>query len=474
MGKLNYVNNVINKLNDMSLSIFESFNSYIKKLRVKKKITNNAYINEYNVCDIFGIVINSCNDNTTLRDSANKNSNFNDSHLSTMYYWLKKVYDTDILDDMYYKIYQFSECIVKSIFISCNDQLINIYKNYNVLAGDGTISNVSFKNDHGKNIASYTNSIIMNTLTNLVYDHRIQFDNNELKGILDTKLTKSDIIILDRGYSKLAFMNKLAGRTNFVIRLTKNLLIYKKFMKTNKNYMTIKHNGYNIKLIKYLVDNNTRNIIKDRYANDKGEEDNDKFFVIATNLTDLSFDQITQLYKKRWSIEVCNKYIKSNFNIRHIVRQYNSSQPIKKISFYASLSILLYNIIMLEKILLERKYYYEHQKMTEYNFSKNVTLYKQYLIDSVNPCNKKILLSKKQKEHRLTVNKRSKLKKKNTNNNKKRGKYKSLDKMVKLNNRDDIILQIKEYYKKIKKINNSRQNKIVLMKIMNINSNNTT
>ena len=232
----------------------------------------------------------------------------------------------------------------------------------------------------------------MNTLTNLVYDHRIQFDNNELKGILDTKLTKSDIIILDRGYSKLAFMNKLAGRTNFVIRLTKNLLIYKKFMKTNKNCMTINHNGYDIKLIKYLVDNNTRNIIKNRYATDKREEDNDKFFVIATNLTDLSFDQITQLYKKRWNIEVCNKYIKSNFNIRHIVKQYNSLQPIKKISFYTSLSILLYNIIMLEKILLEKKYYYEHQKITEYNFSKNVTLYKQYLIDSINPCNKKILL----------------------------------------------------------------------------------
>ena len=31
--------------------------------------------------------------------------------------------------------------------------------------------------------------------------------------------------------------------------------------------------------------------------------------------------------------------------------------------------------------------------------------------------------------------------------------------MAKLNNRDDIILQIKEYYKKIKKINDSRQNK---------------
>ena len=46
--------------------------------------------------------------------------------------------------------------------------------------------------------------------------------------------------------------------------------------------------------------------------------------------------------------------------------------------------------------------------------------------------------------------------------------------MAKLNNRDDIILQIKKYYKKIKRMNDSRQNKIVLMKIMNINSNNTT
>ena len=372
-----------------------------------------------------------------------------------------------MLDDMYYKIYHFSECIDKSIFISYNDPLTNIYKKYNVLAGDGTVSNVSFKNNHGKNMASYTNSIIMNTLTNLVHDHRIQFDNNELKGILDAKLTKSDIIILDRGYSKLAFMNKLADRTNFVIRLTKNLLIYKKFMKANKNSMIIKHNGYDIKLTKYLVDNNTRNIIKNRYANDKGEEDNYKFFVIATNLTDLTFDQITQLYKKRWSIEVCNKYIKSNFNIRHIVRQYNSSQTIDKISFYTSLSILLYNIVMLEKILSERKYYYEHQKLIEYNFSKNVTLYKQYLIDSVNPCNKKILISKERKEHRLTVNKRVKLKKKNTNNNKKRGKYKSLDKMAKLNDRDDIILQIKKYYRKIKKMNNISQNENVLINITN-------
>lgn len=456
MGKLKYTKHIINKLNDLSLSIFNSFYSYIKKLRIK----NNTVSNVYDIKDLFGIIINSCSDNATLRGSINKNSNFNDSYLSTLCYWLNKLYASDLLYDMYYKIYHFSECIDKSIFISNNDPLIDIYNEYNVLAGDGTISNTSFKNNNGKNMASYTNSIIMNTLTNLVYDHCIRFDNNELKGILNAKLTKSDIIILDRGYSKLTFMDKLADRTNFVIRLTKNLLIHKKIVKANKNSMIIKHNGYDVKLIKYSVDEKTRNIIKDRYKNNNNEEDDNKVFVIATNLTKLSFNQITLLYKKRWSIEVCNKYIKSNFNIRHIVKQYNSSQTINKILFYTSLSVLLYNIIMLEKTLLETKYYYEYQGSIKYNFSQSVVLYKQYLIDSINPCNKKILISKKQKEHRLKVNKRIKIKRKNTNNNnKKRGKYKSLDKMAKLNNRDDIILQIKEYYKKIKKINDSRQNK---------------
>ena len=390
MGKLKYTKHIINKLNDLSLPIFRSFYSYIKKLRIK----NNTVSNVYDIKDLFGIIINSCSDNATLRGSINKNSNFNDSYLSTLCYWLNKLYVSDLLYGMYYKVYRFSECIDKSIFISNNDPLIDIYNEYNVLAGDGTISNTSFKNNNGKNMASYTNSIIINTITNLVYDHCIRFDNNELKGILNAKLTKSDIIILDRGYSKLTFMDKLADRTNFVIRLTKNLLIHKKFMKANKNSMIIKHNGYDVKLIKYSVDEKTRNIIKDRYKNNNNEEDDNKVFVIATNLTKLSFNQITQLYKKRWSIEVCNKYIKSNFNIRHIVKQYNSSQTINKILFYTSLSVLLYNIIMLEKTLLERKYYYEHQGSIKYNFSQSVVLYRQYLIDSINPCNKKILISK--------------------------------------------------------------------------------
>lgn len=455
MGLLKYVETQINKLDDSSTSLFRSFLTDVECLRKKgKTINNNIGTYMHDVKDIFNVVIRSCSDNTTTRESIDKNSSFNDTYVSGISYWLNKVYDLNTFTDQYYKIYQLADSIRKTLFIFKNNPLRRIYNMYNVLVGDGTVCKCSFRNDHGKNIASYTVSIILNMATNLVYDHTILFNNNELTGILNANLTKSDIIVLDRGYSKLSFMDKLAKRTYFVIRLTRNLMIYKRFMKMNEQSMIIKRNGYKIKLIKYSVDKETREIIKSRYNGcDNNDEDDDSIFVIATNLTDLSSKEMSELYKNRWSVEVCNKNIKSNFNIRHIVKQYNSLEPIKKISFYTSLSILIYNITTLEKRLLEMKYYYQHQKRIEYNYSQHVNLYKEYLIDTINPVNKTVVLTAERKMHRLIVNKRSTKKKKNySRNNKIRGKYKSLEYMAKLNNRDDIISQIKKYYKKEKDI----------------------
>lgn len=107
---------------------------------------------------------------------------------------------------------------------------------------------------------------------------------------------------------------------------------------------------------------------------------------------------------------------------------------------------------MLEKTLLEMKYYYEHQEHVEYNYSQCVNTYKQYIIDTINPCDKNVILTSKHKEHRLKANRRYVKKKKQTLNNTKRGKYKSLEKMAKLNNRCEILIQIKKYYKKMKDI----------------------
>ncbi len=137
-------------------------------------------------------------------------------------------------------------------------------------------------------------------------------------------------------------------KTNFVVRLTKNLLIYKTFIKNNESESIIVRGEHKLKLIKYHVDKNLQAIIHMKY----NEDDNDSVFVIATNLISFTYDDLINLYKERWNIEVCNKYIKSNFNLKHIVRQCKSSIHIDKIGFFTSLSFLLYNITMLEKKLI--------------------------------------------------------------------------------------------------------------------------
>ena len=151
MTVLNYVKTQINKLNKFSLDVFGSFFSDIKHLRKKSKtIDNNVGTHTYDIKDVYNIVINSCSDNTTIRDSINKDSSFNDTYLSTVNYWLSKVYKLSTFDDQYYKIYQFSESIQKSLFIHKNNPLRRIYNKYNVFAGDGTVSECSFKNSYGK------------------------------------------------------------------------------------------------------------------------------------------------------------------------------------------------------------------------------------------------------------------------------------------------------------------------------------
>ena len=41
---------------------------------------------------------------------------------------------------------------------------------------------------------------------------------------------------------------------------------------------------------------------------------NDSLYILCTNLIDLTFDECQELYKRRWTIETANKYLKSNLN----------------------------------------------------------------------------------------------------------------------------------------------------------------
>ena len=104
MGLLKYVETQINKLDDSSTSLFRSFLTDVECLRKKgKTINNNIGTYMHDVKDIFNVVIRSCSDNTTTRESIDKNSSFNDTYVSGISYWLNKVYDLNTFTDQYYK-----------------------------------------------------------------------------------------------------------------------------------------------------------------------------------------------------------------------------------------------------------------------------------------------------------------------------------------------------------------------------------
>ena len=201
-----------------------------------------------------------------------------------------------------------------------------------------------------------TLSSIINLENDTFYNYELAEDNNETKTLLKQPLTKDHIITLDRGYATIEFLKKLDKHTNFVVRLKKNLLITKNFMKEKEDSTIIKFGNTSLKLVKYYVDKTTKKIILHKYKdeNDIQKEDNDTLFVLATNVTTLTIDDCINIYKLRWQIEVAFKKLKSNFKIRHICKESNINDPMKKIKFWIDMSMFMYNITTLIKNELDK------------------------------------------------------------------------------------------------------------------------
>src|ERR1700722_6612659 len=148
----------------------------------------------------------------------------------------------------------------------------------------------------------------------------------------------------------MAFKKK-SNYTNFVVRLKKNFQFVKKFMASNKSEDIINVRKLKLKIIKYYVDRTTRNKIVKKYNEDDViiDEDKDKVFIVATNILSLNIADCIYLYNRRWTIEVVFKYLKSNFNIKHIVKETNINDCFSKLNFWINLSLYLYNVTTIIK-----------------------------------------------------------------------------------------------------------------------------
>jgi len=254
-------------------------------------------------------------------------------------YWANKVYDVDFSN--YYASYDNSD---NKPLNHIDKDLHHIFNKFIVNAIDGSCINCSVNNLSGKNVSSMTISSILDVSNKMFSNYDITLDNNENKILLKQPLTKKILIIADRGHTNICFLKQLIKKTNFVIRLRKNLLIVKNFVKKNVDSDIIKFGNYKLKLVRYYVNKKTRKLIINKYKKD-GQykpEDKDDLYVVATNITSITNLECSKLYSLRWSVEVAFKHLKSNFKVRHICKEDNSKNPIKKTKYWLNVSFCMY------------------------------------------------------------------------------------------------------------------------------------
>lgn len=300
--------------------------------------------------------------NTMIYSSFGDNKECNFSHLyksnkylseSTRSYWRSKIYDLSF--DFNVHSYASNNNIISNDPIPHSFK--HIYDRFNLLAADLTKSKTAYRNKSkkGKNLANVGISALFDISNRMFRSYQITYDNNEINGLLKHKMSKDDLIVLDKYYASYDLFKKLKKKTNFVVRLKKNLNIVKKFIKNKKLSTIVNVKGTRLKLIKYWIDKNTKNIIYNKYSEEGtlSKADQSDCFILATNVTDLSIDDCIYIYKKRWAIEVAFKQLKQNFRIRYPCQTVRSKQPLKKCEFWYMISFLMFNLTTLLKNCLD-------------------------------------------------------------------------------------------------------------------------
>lgn len=258
---------------------------------------------KYNIFDIFRTIIASSNG--TSYSSHTHDYNLELISTGNFSYWSTKIYNINLNDSYkndYNKFINLSTNHCKNYYNDIYNKNgynpLHLFEQYNILAGDGTICKCSIKNIEGIDISSITMSLVINISNQLVHDHNINYDCNEHASILKHNLTKFDIIVLDRLYSDNIILKKLNSMTNFVIRVKKNLVYYKKFIKSKKSEDIVIIKNVPIKLIRYHIDKTTKKIIIKKYQEEDIliDDDNDNIYVLATNLLTLTSDDCCYLY----------------------------------------------------------------------------------------------------------------------------------------------------------------------------------
>ena len=163
------------------------------------------------------------------------------------------------------------------------------------------------------------------------------------KAILTAKLAENTIVVFDRGLQKRETLCKFTDKNIlFITRANEN--INYEFIRTVKKVEGIKTSS--LCLEKDMI-------VKLKYGKGKFTEkefrliiskslQTKKKLLFLTNITDLSAEEITDIYKRRWDIEVFFKFLKQELNFKHFVSRTENGI---KVMLYMTLILALLLIV---------------------------------------------------------------------------------------------------------------------------------
>ena len=335
----NFNNNIIIKLNELFKDFDKTIRDDIKsinKITTKKgKITFlDAFIHKIKYSQ-----------REFSKEELTSDFNFNnDSSISrTTFYEKEKLIPL--------KTY---ECLFNKL-TALHNNLFN--KSTKFIAVDGTFNNTNVLNKKG-NLETTLNMGYFDVQNNIVID--LTINGNESKNYEILQLTNYIIknklnnvtLILDRAYSSYQFINFLVkNNVNFIIRFKNN----------SKNYNSKIDDFVNMRVIKYeqkiekevLNKNNDKKGLK--YKSVILEYSNE--YTLITNLKKEEYkdDEIKELYKKRWSVEIFFKLLKKNFKFEKLIEYNKEKNNISYKKLYICNLIIIYLSDIIEKVAMRSK-----------------------------------------------------------------------------------------------------------------------
>jgi len=360
--------NKIQKLNDIFRKLESIHNETKDKNTRNKKISiHDAILYQFNYSNINktkeSIVSDFNYENKHIHihktSMYRKERNISVNLYKKLYFNIKELYDSEFKNlDKMKKV----DCIMNQNYVDL--ELYNIYAvdgtNNNTIENSKLISNLNMcmfdcNGFIPIDIFSYKTNKFVNNKNN------ISNKNNEvhqfMKYTQENKIENA-IVVCDRAYFKYELFDLLEEKKlKYVIRIKDNCNLIKEnfiFSKKDKNFEFIKKikNNPSVKIISYNI--NTEKQLQTKTNEIKNVFITNKYHLI-TNLADsnITNENIRDIYNSRWNIEVFFKILKKNFKFSHLLEkdelQHAKIKYISLIMLYITKIIICYGFMQKKK-----------------------------------------------------------------------------------------------------------------------------